>query len=88
VRAGDDARGTFVEGNVRLVVSLATKYQASGNPLVDLIQDGNLGLIRTIAKFDWRNPADRVGGDRLDLPSSCRGMDHQARRGGRHGRSR
>src|SRR6266496_6512412 len=33
------------------------------------------------------NPADRVGGDRLDLPSSCRGMDHQARRGGRHGRS-
>jgi RNA polymerase sigma factor (sigma-70 family) len=54
VRAGDDARRTFVQANLRLVVSLAKKYQASGVPLLDLIQDGNLGLIRAVAKFDWR----------------------------------
>jgi RNA polymerase sigma factor (sigma-70 family) len=54
VRAGDDARRTFVEANLRLVVSLAKKYQASGVPLLDLIQDGNLGLIRAVAKFEWR----------------------------------
>jgi RNA polymerase sigma factor (sigma-70 family) len=53
VRAGDDARRTFVEANLRLVVSIAKKYQASGVPLLDLIQDGNLGLIRAVAKFDY-----------------------------------
>src|SRR5439155_21738364 len=54
VRAGDDARHTFVEANLRLVVSIAKKYQPSGVPLDDLVQDGNLGLIRAVAKFDWR----------------------------------
>jgi RNA polymerase sigma factor (sigma-70 family) len=54
VRAGDDARRRFVEANLRLVVSIARKYQASGVPLQDLIQDGNLGLMRAVAKFDWR----------------------------------
>jgi RNA polymerase sigma factor (sigma-70 family) len=54
VRAGDDARQRFVEANLRLVVSIAKKYQASGVPLDDLVQDGNLGLIRAVAKFDWR----------------------------------
>jgi RNA polymerase sigma factor (sigma-70 family) len=54
VRAGDDARRTFVQANLRLVVSVAKKYQASGVPLLDLIQDGNLGLFRAVAKFDWR----------------------------------
>ena len=54
VRAGDDARRRFVEANLRLVVGIAKKYQASGVPLDDLVQDGNLGLIRAVAKFDWR----------------------------------
>jgi len=54
VQAGDDAGRRFVEANLRLVVSIAKKYQASGVPLDDLIQDGNLGLIRAVAKFDWR----------------------------------
>ena len=54
VRAGDDARRRFVEANLRLVVSIAKKYQASGVPFPDLVQDGNLGLIRAVAKFDWR----------------------------------
>jgi RNA polymerase sigma factor (sigma-70 family) len=54
VRVGDQARHRFVEANLRLVVSIAKKYQASGVPLDDLVQDGNLGLIRAVAKFDWR----------------------------------
>jgi RNA polymerase sigma factor (sigma-70 family) len=54
VRAGDDAHLTFVRSNLRLVVSIAKRYQGSGIPLLDLIQEGNLGLIHAVDKFDWR----------------------------------
>jgi RNA polymerase sigma factor (sigma-70 family) len=54
VRAGELAVETFTNGNLRLVVSIAKKYQASGLPLLDLVQEGNLGLIRAVDKFDWR----------------------------------
>jgi RNA polymerase sigma factor (sigma-70 family) len=54
VRAGDLAERTFVQSNLRLVVSIAKKYQASGLPLLDLIQEGNLGLMHAVEKFDWR----------------------------------
>ncbi len=54
MRQGDEAHLTFVQSNLRLVVSIAKRYQASGVPLLDLVQEGNLGLIHAVDKFDWR----------------------------------
>ena len=53
-RRGAEAHDVFVQANLRLVVSIAKKYQASGLPLLDLVQDGNVGLIHAVEKFDWR----------------------------------
>src|SRR5207244_4593892 len=54
VRAGEYAHLQCVNSNLRLVVSLAKRYQAADLPLLDLIQEGNLGLIHAVDKFDWR----------------------------------
>src|ERR1043165_4249637 len=52
VRAGDDAKQAFIVSNLRLVVNIAKRYQRAGMPLLDLVQEGNLGLIRAVEKFD------------------------------------
>jgi RNA polymerase sigma factor (sigma-70 family) len=54
VRVGKQAAETFTNGNLRLVVSIAKKYQGSGLPLLDLVQEGNLGMIHALEMFDWR----------------------------------
>ncbi|EGD54002.1 sigma-70 family RNA polymerase sigma factor [Gordonia neofelifaecis] len=53
VREGEQARAHLLEANLRLVVSLAKRYTGRGMPLLDLIQEGNLGLIRAVEKFDY-----------------------------------
>jgi len=55
IERGDlEAKERLINSNLRLVISVARKYQGQGLPLSDLIQEGMLGLIRAAEKFDWR----------------------------------
>jgi len=54
VRLGEDARQNFIRSNLRLVVSIAKRYGHAKLPFLDLVQEGNLGLIRAVEKFEYR----------------------------------
>jgi len=54
VREGERAKAIFIQSNLRLVISIAKRYSGRGMDLIDMIQEGNLGLIRAVEKFDWR----------------------------------
>ncbi len=53
VRRGDMSRQRLIESNYRLVISIAKKYEGRGLPLLDLIQEGNIGLMRAVDKFNY-----------------------------------
>jgi len=54
VHAGDEAKAEFIRCNLRLVISISKRYLGRGLDILDLVQEGNLGLIRAVEKFDWR----------------------------------
>ena len=54
LNAGDEAKKRLAEANLRLVVSIAKRYVGRGMLFLDLIQEGNLGLIKAVEKFDYR----------------------------------
>ena len=54
IQGGLEARRTLIESNFRLVVSIAKKYIGHGVPFMDLIQEGNIGLIRAVEKFEYQ----------------------------------
>src|SRR5690606_25964793 len=54
IEDGNCAREHLIKANTRLVVSVAKKYMSRGVPFLDLIQEGNLGLMKAVEKFDYR----------------------------------
>ena len=54
VSDGEQAKRSLTQANSRLVISMAKRYLGQGVPFLDLIQEGNLGLMRAVEKFDWR----------------------------------
>jgi RNA polymerase sigma factor (sigma-70 family) len=54
VERAEEARRSFIQANLRLVLSMAKRYQAPGLSLLDIVQEGNIGLMQALERFDWR----------------------------------
>ena len=54
VESGRSSRSSLIDANLRLVVNIANRYRGRGLPLSDLVQEGTLGLMRAVEKYDWR----------------------------------
>ena len=70
IELGDElAKEKLTEANLRLVVSIAKRYVGRGMQFLDLIQEGNLGLIKAVEKFDYRKGYKSVSYTHLTLPT-------------------
>lgn len=80
VQYGGEAERTLVQSNLRLVVHVAKRYHPSALPFLDLVQEGNLGLLRAVERFDWHRGFRFSTGATWSIHQAIsRGLDNSGR---------